>query len=155
MKDKNIDAFLRNEDIQKYLAEEDLDGVFDEWSKEHLVKYLRQFFESDVKINPLDYMTEVPPGYFFNEEATKIVIPEGVRVLHQCCFYSLKTLEEVHLPSTVNRIFENSFGNCPKLSKIYYNGTSDDFYDKVVIDDFTDNDVTIYCTNGSFPWTTT
>lgn len=156
MIDKTIEAFLRREDIQEYLAQEDLDRVFDEWCKEYLTKYLRQFFESDVNINPLDYMTEVLPGYFFNEDMTKIIIPEGIQVLHQNCACFNKKLEEVHLPSTVTRIFDNSFDSCPNLSKIYYNGTSDDFYDKVLVDDFCDDsDVTIYCTNGSFPWLST
>lgn len=156
MKDKTIEAFLRRDDIQEYLKQEDLDRVFDEWCKEYLTKYLRQFFESDVNINPLDYMTEVPPGYFFNEDMTKIIIPEGVQVLHQNCACLNKKLEEVYLPSTITRIFDNSFDGCTNLSKIYYNGTSDDFYDKLSVDDFCDDsEVTIYCSNGSFPWLST
>ena len=72
MIDNHTKDFLQREDIQEYLQQENLDTVFDEWSKEYLTKYLRQFFESYVNINPLDYMTEVPPGYFFNEDFTKL-----------------------------------------------------------------------------------
>ena len=133
MIDNHTKDFLQREDIQEYLQQENLDAVFDEWSKEYLTKYLRKFFESDVNINPLDYMTQVPPGYFFNEDFTKIFIPEGVEVLHRNCCSILRALEEVHLPSTITRIFDGSFDDCTNLSKIYYNGTSDDFYGELPV----------------------
>lgn len=156
MIDYYIKDFLQREDIQNYLKKENLDRVFDEWCAQYLTKSLKQFFELHANINPLDYMTEVPSGYFFNENITKIVIPEGVKLLHQNCGSLLKSLEEVHLPSTITVIHEYPFYSCPNLSKIYYNGTSNDFYTKVSVEDFCDDsDVRIHCTNGSFPWTTT
>lgn len=49
---------------------------------------------------------------------TKVIIPEGVKVIDSYAFANLTALEEVVLPSTLKKIQSAAFEGCTKLSKI-------------------------------------
>ncbi len=56
--------------------------------------------------------------YIGEDTVTKVIIPEGVTTINSYAFANLSALEEVVLPSTLNRIGVGAFYNCTKLNKI-------------------------------------
>lgn len=58
--------------------------------------------------------------YLGEDTITKIVIPEGVEEIQSYAFAKLTALEEVVLPSTLNKIGVGAFLGCEKLSKINF-----------------------------------
>ncbi len=55
-----------------------------------------------------------------NDTITKVIIPEGVKVINSYAFASLTALEEVVLPSTLESIEYGAFYGCTSLKKISF-----------------------------------
>lgn len=57
----------------------------------------------------------------YSTPITKIIVPEGVKIIQNCAFMNLEYLEEVVLPSTAKDIYVSAFENCTSLEKINLN----------------------------------
>lgn len=66
-------------------------------------------------------ITKIADGAFAgNTFITKVVVPEGVRILGKNMFRDCINLVEVKLPSTTASIGDNAFAGCEKLEKINF-----------------------------------
>lgn len=80
-------------------------------------EYVPKDLENGDVINEEDpYHTK--PTYIGEDTITKVIIPEGVTTIEQYAFANLTALEEVVLPSTLNKIGLGAFLGCKKLTKI-------------------------------------
>ena len=62
-----------------------------------------------------------PIGDNTSSPITKIIVPEGVKIIQNYAFTGLKHLEEVVLPYTAKDIYVSAFENCSSLQKINLN----------------------------------
>ena len=62
--------------------------------------------------------------YLGDNTVTKVVIPEGVKIIEAYAFASLTALEEVVLPSTLESIEYGAFVGCSNLKKITFSGAN-------------------------------
>ena len=91
---------------------------------------------------------------------TSIIIPDGVKSLGNSAFYhcyfeekddkgsviSKGGLEKATIPNTVNSIGKNAFFECGNLSKVYYNGSPDDWNNITKGKNHSiDNNIITYC----------
>ena len=70
-------------------------------------------------------------GRFGGTKITSITVPEGVKKLDEGCFSRCTELAEVKLPSTIETIGANPFGNCGKLTNVEFTNGNTHF----VLDD--------------------
>lgn len=76
---------------------------------------------------PEDEISEEDPYYskvapIGDDTITKVVIPEGVKTIAAYAFAQLTALEEVVLPSTLQKIQNSAFEGCTSLKKITFSG---------------------------------
>lgn len=57
----------------------------------------------------------------YSTPITKIIVPEGIKIIQNYAFANLEYLEEVVLPSTAKDIYVSAFENCVSLQKINLN----------------------------------
>ena len=59
-------------------------------------------------------------GYFYDifPNVTRIEVGEGITSLEANCFYNLRKLQSVSLPSTLKTIGSSAFGNCRELQRV-------------------------------------
>ena len=62
--------------------------------------------------------------YLGENTVTKVVIPEGVKIIEAYAFANLTALEEVVLPSTLESIEYGAFVGCTSLKKITFSGAN-------------------------------
>ena len=62
-----------------------------------------------------------------------VTVSEGVTAIPKSAFDKCTNLNTVNIPSTVTTIGANSFGQCSKLSNVYYNGTAEQ-WNSITID---------------------
>ena len=103
------------------------------------------------KIDPLQYLSEVPAKFLFEPEIlvtsinipsnikeigpkafvdcdfSEVRIPEGVQVIRQRAFSCCRNLTTVYLPSTIRYLDNSIFARSRQLKKIFYEGTLDQF----------------------------
>ena len=104
-------------------------------------------------INPLEYMTLVPPEYLFKStislaptvhipshvtellskafeetDITFMKVPEGVTSIGARCFAWCQGLETIELPVTLRHLYRGIFIGCFSLKTIKYSGTKDDWH---------------------------
>ena len=63
-------------------------------------------------------ISTIGPRAFRGSQVVSVTIPEGVTTIGEMAFYSIKTLENVHLPSSLMTINEQAFAFCDRLSDI-------------------------------------
>ena len=74
-------------------------------------------------IHPIDYLSYVPLGYFYQTCQEKCVIPNHISEI--CMFaFGGDTLKELHIPSSVKSIAASAFKDCRYLKDIYFDGES-------------------------------
>lgn len=144
---KTIINFIRQADITKSLERNDFWYVYDQINKELNEYFCADFtrFFLEAKIDPLNYLDNIPNNYFNNqlgndipdEYVEKINIPghiktigknafynirveelkisEGVEILGDSCFYGCYKLKEIYLPSTLTKIGNYAFYSIPTL----------------------------------------
>lgn len=88
---------------------------------------------------------EVIGGYSFcwNNTLEKVVLPEGVRFISGRAFSRVENVKEIHLPSTLESVDMYAFmsnDSSITVSKVYYNGTKEDWAQKVYVSTQGDND---------------
>lgn len=150
-----VKEFLSESSIQGYLQEENMNEIFEIWLNSYHQNYqiLIEFFETECGINPLDYMTNVPPGYFYYSKAHALHIPDGIKNLYPNSIYGCKNLKLIYLPKSITYLQEDAINDCPNLRYIAYEGTKEDFYN-IQLEDFTgDKIVTIQCDDVDIEWT--
>lgn len=152
---EKITEFLKLEECQRLLAEDDMNGVITKWLAESgcNVRPLIKFFQ-EANIDPLQYMTYLPMGYFYHDNTSEVIkLPNNIKMLQHCSIYSCKNLKEIYLPNSVNYMYDEVIYNCPNLTKIYYEGTIQQFL-KIRLNAFISgtNDVTIICSDGEIDY---
>jgi len=72
-------------------------------------------------------------GYSFQKctQLKNIIIPEGVDVIGSKAFADCTSLEWVLMPSTITRIIDDTFENANEDVIVFYNGSSEKFYETV------------------------
>jgi hypothetical protein len=68
-------------------------------------------------------------------ELKTIMIAEGVKVIDSFAFSHAKKLETVYFPSTLTELGIALFHQAENLKEIYYNGTSEEFEQRVQLTD--------------------
>ena len=63
-------------------------------------------------------ISTIGPRAFRGSQVVSVTIPEGVTTIGEMAFYSIKTLENVHLPSSLMTINGAAFEFCDRLSDI-------------------------------------
>lgn len=123
-------------------------------------------------INPLEYMSRIPPYYSAYlsidsvdipstivdirgcafercDKLTSVVLPQSVKTIDDFVFYNCKNLERCVLPASLLRIGTGVFYNCSKLAQLTYLGTMEQFQ-RIDIDKHWARDTIthIECTDG-------
>lgn len=128
-----LEEFLNQDNNKELLDNNEFEKLYeraDEYRGSCMVAQLTEYiFNREIKINPLDYMKEVPVMYLFNRRNIKRVnVPEGITTINKSAFAMCQDLEKICLPSSLKEIQDDAFGDDLKLSVIYYNGTKKDWY---------------------------
>ena len=139
----NIREFLRSDDIQKLIEEENLDKIYTilmEQRREIPPSELTAFFIKN-NIDHLRYMSTVPvlsynrlpikdivipntiskvdDGAFIDcNELTQVEFEEGTDMIGTWAFKGCSELENIKLPNTLTHIFSQAFRGCTSLQKI-------------------------------------
>ena len=147
-----VTEFLKQEEIQELLASNDMETVCFNWETKsgQNLRPLVKFFELN-GINPLEYMTMIPNGYFYFNPATTVIIPEGVETIHSNAFYRCRDLEEIHIPHSVKDIYKYAINMCIHLNKIVYDGTAKEF-NEISDNAFSTEAVSIVCTDQTIEY---
>ena len=69
-------------------------------------------------VDPLKYMSEVPDGYAYNSNISKIDIPDGVTSIGDFAFEYCTSLTSVNISNSVKNIGGEAFSGCSKLTSI-------------------------------------
>ena len=109
-----VTDFLQKSDIQELLADEDLDGIYDQYM---LPKVLTKFF-LDNGIDPLQYVTVVHQSMFMSLDIEKLDVPPRIRSIRYQAFKNCHKLETVNMPEGVIGIDTYAFFDCSNLKHI-------------------------------------
>lgn len=92
----NLFQFLQLNDVRTALANKDLDGLYKMAFDKDEALNLTKFFLMDLKINPLEYMSSVPPYFYGFDDfpVTTITIPKNITDIEERAFNGCP-LEEV------------------------------------------------------------
>lgn len=75
----------------------------------------------EANINPLNYMSYIPPYFLLKTYVQNITIPSHIeKILHQS-FYNCSNLEEIILPDSIKTIGMDAFCLCKNLKYIELN----------------------------------
>ena len=69
------------------------------------------------KIYPLDYMTYIPTGMYYESETSEIKIPNNIERIHQSAFESAHA-ETITMKDSVNYLGDRCFYGCKQLTNI-------------------------------------
>lgn len=136
---EEIKEFLKDFQIQQLLAEENLDKVYELYESKianprgEYVSSLTEFF-TDNKLNPLEYLHNLPDGLFCDNESDfprdiilysrfriipeycfwgsfirSVIIEEGVEYIRACAFDSCRYLQSITLPKSIKYIDQTAF----------------------------------------------
>lgn len=88
------------------------------------IEYIGEYAFSHYIYEGLDedgFAIRKPIGDNTSTPITKIIVPEGVKIIQDYAFSNLTSLQEVVLPSTIRDIYVNAFENCTSLETINLN----------------------------------
>ena len=71
------------------------------------------FIGCDFEVRFFDELINVPDSF-----RGKYVIPDGIRVIRECCFEGVKNLSEVVIPKSVTTIGRGVFSGCSRLTEV-------------------------------------
>ena len=96
-------------------------------------------FDSSSRLNIL-------PARLFQDCSSleEVELPEGIQRIRMLAFKNCVSLHTVHLPSSLETIESSVFNNCPKLRRLIYKGTSDEF---MKIENLSNISVEVICTD--------
>ena len=110
----DIKEFIRQDDIQKLLAAENLDGIYEECHVDSRNKLTEFFLHNN--INPLDYVTIIYNQMYSKLTITEIIIPNHIISIYDLAFYDCKSLISITIPNSVKYITFYAFIHCPNLT---------------------------------------
>lgn len=84
----------------------------DNYYRPHLTRVLES-----AKIYPLDYMTYIPTGMYYESEASEIKIPNNIERIHRRAFGSAHA-ETITMTDNVRELGDNCFYDCRQLTNI-------------------------------------
>jgi hypothetical protein len=117
----NIKEFLKRNDIQELLQEENIDKVYYQYLLEnsdiHAATELTDFF-GEVEIDVLKYVTTTFPYMFAETAVEHVEIPDNVRDIDDCMFLRCSFLKSVVIPDSVKYIGRKAFAYCTALENI-------------------------------------
>lgn len=133
--------------------------VYKQINRKYSIDILQSFTEllNNIGIDPLTYMSYILYGFFMdNKDLTSYVIGSNIKEIEVQAFTRRVNLEKITIPESVKNIDTGAFNGCGKLTKIYYDGTKDKFYEIALyglIDLFgtwgaIPRKIEIYCTDG-------
>lgn len=106
-------------------------------------------------VNIPDSVREIGSNAFSNcSNLTEVTIPEGVENIRIWTFCDCSSLKSITIPNSVTYIGEKVFSRCVKLTRIYYNGTKEQWLSiekEANVNNRWDSvtgEYTIYCTDG-------
>lgn len=70
------------------------------------------------KINPLDFMDEIPPMYNYFNNINEFIIPDHIVKIGRGAF-ALTRLKTITIPKSVVEIESQAFGSCSYLESVY------------------------------------
>lgn len=116
-----IGQFLKQDNIQLLLEQNDLNEVYWEFSKrvsrQAEVAELTNFLLK-IDINPLEHMSFVIPWMFAGLEIRNIEIPKNINEISTYAFGFCDNLQEVIVPNSVHVIGTRAFQNCSSLTYV-------------------------------------
>lgn len=74
-------------------------------------------------IDPLPYMSKIPPHYATGNSIESIIIPDNITSIGNNSFQDCDKLIKVIIPNSVVKIGNGVFYNCSSLNKIIFKGT--------------------------------
>ena len=91
---------------------------------------------------------EIQPYTFASSELVNVVINEGTTTILNEAFSHCYDLTDVWLPKSLTDVATSAFWSCTRLENIYYNSTSNDFYNLNITIDMIDSDsINVHCTD--------
>jgi hypothetical protein len=116
----NIREFLKEENIQKLLEEDELDKVYYEFTKRVSLTEVADLtmFLLNMGINPLDYMSFVAPFMFVGLEIRNIDMSNNITEISARAFAFCNELKEIVIPNSVHSIGRRAFQNCQSLTYV-------------------------------------
>ena len=115
------------------------------------VRYIGEhaFYMSDIKaIEIPGSVKEIQPYTFASSELVNVVINEGTTTILNEAFSHCYDLTDVWLPKSLTDVATSAFWGCTRLENIYYNSTSNDFYNLNITIDMIDSDsINVHCTD--------
>lgn len=152
----NVKEFLKTEDCQRLLEQENLSMIFQKWVGESGGANLRPLikFFKDIGIEPLEYLKYLPFGYFYHESPEILKIPDNITMLQNESIYKCNNLKELHLPTSIQYMHDDVVYDCKNLEKVVYAGTVKQFL-KIRQEAFCNTNIEVHCTDGVIDVTNT
>lgn len=103
-------------------------------------------------INPLNYVTEIPPGFYDGISGIdSIIVPKNIKTIDTNAF-SFSSIKEIKIESTNIKFDRHIVNELDFNIDISYPGSKTNFYGMVtlpMVDRFNDFDIIIHCTDGN------
>ena len=157
---KSLQEFITQKDIQKLIDDNDFDSIYAQMYKKRGIDVLQEFTEvlNKIGINPLDYMSYIPYGFFMdNKNLIKYVVKPNIKRVSANAFTDCTNLKIIYIPESVKQLSLNAFSGCENLTEIFYDGTKEKFIEISPYHDIINlfaprkaipEEMKIYCTNG-------
>ena len=115
------------------------------------VRYIgdHAFYMSEIAVLEIPgSVKEIQPYTFASSELVNVVINEGTTTILNEAFSHCYTLKDMWLPKSLTNVATSAFWGCTRLENIYYNSTSNDFYNLNITIDMIDSDsINVHCTD--------
>ena len=116
LKDNTVIKLLNNNEFQNiYNILENMDDEVNAMDKLLIPVFTELLFKSN--IDPLPYLTTLPPYFAFNLDIESITIPSNIEYIDEGAFWKSK-IKNIKLPNTLKSIYQNTFRDCQNLEKI-------------------------------------
>lgn len=116
LKDNIAIKLLNNNEFQNiYNMLENIDDEVITTDKLLVPAFTELLFKSN--IDPLPYLTTLPPYFAYNLDIESIDIPSGIEYIDEGAFWRSK-IKHIKLPNTLKGIYQNAFRDCQNLEKI-------------------------------------
>lgn len=142
--------FIQSKKVREAIKETNsLDKVYSMFQTEYFeydTPSLSATFTIEYKILPTDYLFESIPSFMFDDyqHFDKITVQEGVRTIKHHAFY-YTDIGELYLPKSLEYIDRLAVSD--RCGKIYYAGSAEEFDNIEKADNWSQDTITIYCTD--------
>lgn len=145
-----IKQFLKREDIQEALQDNDIEYIYDKFYAESngFTNLLTRFLLS-IGVEPVKFVNHTLYRYYYELTPIKnITIPNNVKTIGNSAFSECYELEEVTIEDGVESIGQNAFHGCHNLLKVYIPDSVETMFN----DSFSNASpfLVIYCNENSY-----